>query len=35
MFVQVIRAKVLDAQAVENQFRRWETEVAAGIFWLA
>ncbi len=30
MFAQVIRAKVLDAQAVENQFRRWENEVAPG-----
>ena len=31
MFAQVIRAKVLDAQAVANQFRRWESEVAAGM----
>jgi hypothetical protein len=31
MFAQVIRARVLDAQAVEKQFRRWETEVAAGM----
>ena len=31
MFAQVIRAKVLNAQAVENQFRRWESGVAAGM----
>ncbi len=31
MFAQVIRAKVLDAQAVESQFRRWKSEVAAGM----
>ncbi len=30
MFVQVIRGRVADAQAVADQFRCWETEVAPG-----
>ncbi len=30
MFAQVIIGKVVDAEAVEKQFRRWEAEVAPG-----
>ncbi len=30
MFAQVIRGRVVDPDAVTNQFRRWQTEIAPG-----